>query len=94
MTDKATKSTRNYVAGPGRTPATLTADQAEIAARIRETTGRIKEEQDRTAEDVAALLAAGATWQQVADALGVTRASAHARYRHLAKPAQPKGDQS
>lgn len=90
MTGKTTK-TRNYVAGPGRTPAVLTPDQAEIAARIRETTARIKDEQERIAEDVAELLAAGAIWQQVADALGVTRASAHARYRHLAKKDAQEG---
>lgn len=63
--------------------ARVNARRDEVLAELAEVTGRLGELQARQDALVARARAAGASWAQVADALGVSPQAAHKRYRDV-----------
>ena len=51
--------------------------------KVQTLTGRIAEVEAQREQAVAAAMAAGATWAEIGDALGVSAQAAHKRYRWL-----------
>lgn len=67
-------------------------DRDSAVAAVARTAAEIEDAQARLEVAVRAARAAGATWAQVGQAMGVTRQAAHERWGHIPRAGCPRDD--
>lgn len=80
-TNTPTTTTRLYACGAVPDQMSRLAEETDVAKRIRQLTEAQANIEAATIAEIRVWREAGATWQQVGDALGVTRQAAQQRFR-------------